>query len=250
MITYSRITKKDIVLEIGSGFGFLTRILSNFAKEVITIELDPKLIKAIKEILRGNENIKIIQGNFLRVPLPNFTKIVANPPYSISSHLILHLFKLNFECAVMTLQKEFVQKLTAQKGSANYGSLSVIVSYSVVIQVLEDVPRNSFYPIPNVDSSIVSIKPHKPLFNVGDSSFYFKMVRHFFTNRNKKLQNALKFFIRNEFNITNDAIKKLIKDFPYLESKVYDLTPEEFGIISVELDRIYKEENKSRPTKK
>jgi len=227
MITYSRVTEKDIVLEIGAGFGFLTRLLSDVAKEVITIELDPKLVKAIKEILRGNENIRIIQGNFLKIHLPKFTKIVANP------------------CAVMTLQREFVQKLIAQKGSKTYGSLSVIASYSGVVKILEDVPRESFYPHPKVDSTIVFIKPQKPLFNVGDKRFYFKMVRRFFTHRNKKLQNALKFFIRNESNITNDAIKILVKNFPYLESKVYDLTPEEFGIIAYKLYSIFKEEKKS-----
>jgi len=247
MITYSRVTEKDIVLEIGAGFGFLTRLLSDVAKEVITIELDPKLVKAIKEILRGNENIRIIQGNFLKIHLPKFTKIVANPPYSISSNLILYLFRLNFKCAVMTLQREFVQKLTAQKGSKTYGSLSVIASYSAAVKILEDVPKESFYPHPKVDSTIVFIKPQKPLFNVGDKRLYFKMVRRFFTHRNKKLQNALKFFIRNESNIANDAIKILLKKFPYLESKVYDLTPEEFGIISYKLYSIFKEEKKSCP---
>ncbi|MCK5625962.1 hypothetical protein KAI11_03815, partial [Candidatus Bathyarchaeota archaeon] len=170
-----------------------------------------------------------------------FTKIVANPPYSISSNLILHLFRLNFQYAIMTLQKEFVQKLVAQKGSKNYRSLSVIASYSASIKMLEDVPRESFYPHPNVDSTIISIKPQKPLFNVGDKHFYFKMVRCLFTHRNKKLQNALKFFIRNESNIANDAIKTLVKELPYLDLKVYELTPEEFGIISYKLYSIFKE---------
>lgn len=241
MVTYSSVTEKDVVLEIGAGFGFLTRLLTDVAKDVITIELDPKLVKAIKEILRDKENIRIIQGNFLNIHLPNFTKIVSNPPYSISSPLILRLFRLNFQCAVLTLQKEFVQKLIAQKGNKTYGSLSVIASYSASIKKLENVSRESFYPHPNVDSTVILVKPQKPLFNVGDKRFFFKMVRRFFTNRNKKLQNAIKFFIRNEFKITNDAIKKLIKEFPYLDSKVYDLTPEEFGIISYKLYSIFKE---------
>ncbi|MCK5402578.1 ribosomal RNA small subunit methyltransferase A [Candidatus Bathyarchaeota archaeon] len=241
MITYSSVTEKDVVLEIGAGFGFLTRLLTDVAKDVITIELDPKLVKAIKEIFRSKKNIRIIQGNFLKIHLPKFNKIVANPPYSISSNLILHLFRLNFQYAIMTLQKEFVQKLVAQKGSKNYRSLSVIASYSASIKMLEDVPRESFYPHPNVDSTIISIKPQKPLFNVGDKHFYFKMVRRLFTHRNKKLQNALKFFIRNESNIANDAIKTLVKELPYLDLKVYELTPEEFGIISYKLYSIFKE---------
>ena len=247
MVIYSNVTEKDIVLEIGAGFGFLTRLLSDVAQDVITIELDPKLVKAIKEILQDNENIRIIQGNFLKIHLPNFTKIVSNPPYSISSNLILHLFSLNFQCAVLTLQKEFVQKLIAQKGRKTYGSLSVIASYSASITILEDVSRESFYPRPNVDSTIILIKPQKPLFNVGDKRFFFKMVRSFFTHRNKKLKNALKFFIRTEYKITNDAIKKLVKEFPYLDLKVYDLTPEDFGIISYKLYNIFKEIKKQCP---
>ena len=176
MVTYSAITEHDLVLEIGSGFGFLTHLLSNIAKVVYAIELDFKLVKALKEIFQTKENVKILQGNVLKIPLPNFTKIVANPPYSISSKMIFHLFSFNFQCAVMTFQREFVKKLTAQKGNSNYGSLSVIASYSATINELEDVSNQSFYPPPNIDSTIVLIKPQKPLFDVGDKDFYFKLV--------------------------------------------------------------------------
>lgn len=246
MITYSQITKKDIVLEIGTGFGFLTRLLSDVAKEVISIELDSKLIKAIKDILQSKDNIRIIQGNFLKIPLPKFTKIVANPPYSISSALILRILSLNFKSAVLTLQREFVNKLIAQKGGTNYGSLSVIASHNTVIKILEDVPRRSFYPHPKVDSTLVFIKPQKPLFNVGDKKFYVKIVKRFFTHRNKTLQNVLKIFLRNDFNFTNDTILKVIPTFPYLKFKVNDLSPEAFGKISSILYQIFKEEKNFR----
>jgi 16S rRNA (adenine1518-N6/adenine1519-N6)-dimethyltransferase len=242
MITYSRITEKDVVLEIGAGFGFLTRLLSNIAKDVIALELDYRLIKALKENLHGNKNVRIIQGDFLKIPLPKFTKIVANPPYSISSKMILHLFNFNFQSAVLTLQKEFVKKLTAQKGNANYGSLSVIASYSASINELEAVPKQSFYPVPQIDSTVVLIKPKKPYYDVGDKRFYLKMVKCLFTHRNKKVKNALKHCIWNEFNITHDSIQRVVKELPYLDLKVNNLTPEKCGTISHRLHGILQEE--------
>jgi 16S rRNA (adenine1518-N6/adenine1519-N6)-dimethyltransferase len=239
MLTYSTINEKDTVLEIGAGFGFLTQLLSEVAKEVIAIELDPKLVKALKELLQGKKNVRIIEGDFLKVYLPKFNKVVANPPYSISTHLVKNLFTKKIENAVLTLQKEFVQKLTAKKGSRNYGGLSVITHYNAAVKTLEDVPRHSFYPHPDVDSNVVLIKPRKPFFNVGDESLFLKIVPNLFSQRNKKMRNALEVFIRNEYNVKKTVAKILVEDFPYLESKVYDLKPKEFGEISRKVHSIF-----------
>jgi 16S rRNA A1518/A1519 N6-dimethyltransferase RsmA/KsgA/DIM1 with predicted DNA glycosylase/AP lyase activity len=142
----------------------------------------------------------------------------------------------------MTFQREFVKKLTAQKGNSNYGSLSVIASYSATINELEDVSNQSFYPPPNIDSTIVLIEPQKPLFDVGDKDFYFKLVKSCFTQRNKKVHNALKQFIQNEFNLTKNMITKIVKEFPYHDSRVYELTPEALGEISYQLHNLLNKE--------
>jgi 16S rRNA (adenine1518-N6/adenine1519-N6)-dimethyltransferase len=249
MVNYSAIDEEDVVLEVGAGFGFLTRILSEVSKEVIAVELDHKLVKALKEILRDKENIQIVEGDCLNVHLPRFSKVVANPPYSISSPLVLNLLGGKFECAVLTLQREFVEKLTAQRGSRTYGSLAVIAHYSAAVKALEDVPRRSFYPHPNVDSTVVLIKPQKPLFEVGDEGLFFKIVRSSFTQRNRKLRNFLKVFIRNELKVNKGKARMLVEDFPYLESRVYDLTPEEFGEISCKIHRIFVKRSSTRKSK-
>jgi len=232
MVSSSTINKKDIILEVGAGLGFLTKLLSEVAQEVIAVELDPKLCKVLKETLQEKKNIRIIKGDFLKIHLPRFSKVVANPPYSISSPLILKLFRGKFECAVLTLQREFIEKLTAQNGSTKYGSLTVIAYYSATIKALEDVPKHSFYPHPNVDSTVILIKPRKPLFDVGDKGLFIKVVKSLFTQRNKKLRNALNIFIRNEYNVKKEDTRILVEDFPYLESRVFNLAPKEFGEVS------------------
>lgn len=239
LVIYSTINKDDVILEVGAGFGFLTKLLSEVAEKVIAIELDFRLVKALRDILRDKENIQIIEGDILQVHLPKFSKVVSNPPYSISLPLVMHLFRLKSKGSVLTLQREFVEKLTAQKDSRKYGSLAVIAYYNADIKVLEDVPRRSFYPYPNVDSTIVSMKPRKPLFNVGDESLFFKIVRNLFTKRNRKMRNSLDVFIRNEFKVNKEEARKLVEEFPYLESRVYDLTPEQFGEVSIIAQNIF-----------
>ena len=103
MVNYSNVNKNDTVLEIGSGFGFLTRALSDAAGKVIAVELDTRLVAALKSELNYRDNIVIIEGNILTTDIPEFNKIVSNPPYSISNPLILKIFDWCFDNAILTL---------------------------------------------------------------------------------------------------------------------------------------------------
>ena len=127
--------------------------------------------------------------------LPRFNKIVANPPYSISSPLLLRILFLPFEKAVLTFQKDFVKKITAQKGERSYGRLSIIAQYKVDTEILEFVPKNSFYPPPRVESAVVRMKLREPSIQVEDEAFFLDLINFIFTQKKKKLRNTLSMFV-------------------------------------------------------
>ncbi|MFH0897869.1 MAG: 16S rRNA (adenine(1518)-N(6)/adenine(1519)-N(6))-dimethyltransferase RsmA, partial [Candidatus Bathyarchaeota archaeon] len=235
MIAYSNSCNDDVVLEIGSGFGFLTRLLSKVVKQVIAVELDPKLFEALRNGLKDGRNIQIISGNILKITLPKFNKIVANPPYSISSPLIMRLFERSFDCAVLTLQKEFAEKLNAQVGTRNYGPLTIVADYKVYLNILEQLSRDSFYPQPKIESVVVFIKTHIPKFSLRDEKLFFRLVDYLFTQRNRKVKKPLESFFLKEMRISKVEAGLIIKGLPFTEERVSDLKPEEFGALSNEI---------------
>lgn len=230
LISYSNLSKDDTVLEIGVGFGFLTSLLSKVAKRVIAVELDSKLLRAARSRLR-NDNITIIFGDILKVELPNFNKVVANPPYSISYPLMMRLFSRSLDCAVLTLQEEFAYKIIAKEGARNYGPLAVIKGYKACVDILEKLSRDSFYPQPKVTSVVVSIKFHEPRFHVIDEEFFFRFVKYLFTQRNRKAKKPLESFLKKMLVDKNET-RMVIESLPFVETRVYNIKPKEFGAIS------------------
>ena len=232
MIEYADLNKNDVVLEVGSGFGFLTCLLSDAAKHVIAVELDPKLPKILKNRLKDRENVEIIQGNILEVELPRFDKVIANPPYSISSPLIEYLLGKNFDLAVVTLQKEFAQRLTAQTGTADYGYLTVMITYKADVEVLELLPSETFYPPPIVESAVIRFRLRSPKFTVRDEAFFFKLAKHLFTQRNRRAGNPLESFLQKIGRMDRTEARRIAKILPLAEKRVCDMLPEDFGALS------------------
>lgn len=238
MIDYAGVTKNDLVLEIGAGVGNLTVMLADVAGTVISIEKDKKLIRVLQERLKGRENVRILQGNVLRMELPEFNKIVSNLPFSISSSIIFKLLGLKFEVAVLMFQKEFAERLVAPPGSDNYGRLTVNVYYRARAELLDEVPPSSFYPQPKVSSAIVRLRPRQPPFKVKDEQLFSKVVRALFQHRNQRVRNALLHSFSEVFpekSMTKGEIKSFIdSSLPrrFLETRVLELTPEDFGEIT------------------
>ena len=109
LVSHASLTKNDVVLEVGAGFGFLTQFLSCKCKKVIAVEVDPQLVSFLRK-QHSMQNLELIEGDILEVSLPPFNKIVSAPPYSISSSLIFRLLEQHFDSAVLLLQKEFAER--------------------------------------------------------------------------------------------------------------------------------------------
>jgi 16S rRNA (adenine1518-N6/adenine1519-N6)-dimethyltransferase len=236
LISYASLTKDDIVLEVGAGFGFLTSLLSSACKKVIAVEVDPTLVNFLRKKLHNKQNVELIEANVLKVSLPPFNKVVSAPPYFISSPLLFRLLENKFDSAVLILQKEFAERLAASVGSKDYGRLTINIYYRADVELLDFVPRTTFYPSPDVDSMIVRLKPRAAPFHVDNEKMFFDLVRTLFTQRNKKLRNGLIPFLRKRELSREDAVE-LADSMVYSAKRVRELAPEDFGILTNELLR-------------
>lgn len=234
LLSYSSITGEDVILEVGAGFGFLTRLLAEKCKRVIAVEVDRNLVKVLEAQLKDLENVELIEGDILKISVPPFNKMVSVPPYSISSPILFWLLERKFDCAVLMFQKEFAERLTASVGSKDYGRLTVTSYYFADTELLEYVSRRMFYPPPKVDSIVVRLKPRKPLFTVENEETFFELVRAMFTQRNRKVRNAVIPFLRERKIIGKEAMR-FADSLSFHNKRVWELAPEDFGALTNEI---------------
>lgn len=233
LANYAELCPSDVVLDAGAGFGFLSRFLSDKCHSVVAVEKDPQIAEALRKQTSSFGNVTVVEGDVLKAALPKFNKAIAAPPYYLSSKLVLFLLEHKVDCAVLIVQKEFADRLTAKAGTEDYSWLTVTVYQKAQVDILDLVPKDMFYPQPEVDSVIMRIKPwQKPLFTVKDEVFFAKMVKWLFTERNKKLANALEPFIKSTLKMSKQDYKKIIQNSPFREMRPRELTPENFGALA------------------
>lgn len=218
----------DVVLEIGAGIGTLTIKLSERVKKVIAVESDKKSIKSLLEVLAERDNIEIIEGDILKIPLPKVDKIVSNLPFSISTPITFKLLlEGDFKLAVLTYQKEVANRLIAKPGSSEYSRLSVVTSLLAEVEKVRDFPPDSFYPRPKVFSTVVKVRKKEEKINVNWKALDL-LLKALFSQRKKKLRNALK-ALHKLFDVEIDKNKI---DLGLLERRVFELEPKEFLYLS------------------
>lgn len=191
------------VLEVGAGIGVLTAELAKRASKVVCVELDTRLLPVLDETLGEFDNVKIINGDILKVDLHRILEdefgnmpvvVCANLPYYITSPVIMRLLesKLKIESVTVMVQKEVAVRLCADVGSRDSGAVTVAVNYYAEAQKLFDVSRGSFMPSPNVDSAVIRLDIlSKPPIEVSDEKFFFSMVKAAFSQRRKTASNGI-----------------------------------------------------------
>ncbi len=233
---YVSLRNTDVVLEVGAGFGFLTRFLCDRCKFVIAVEKDRVLISVLKRRLNLFKNVSVLEGDLLKVPVPGFDKVISIPPYQISSRLLIWLFDRSFESAAFIFQEEFVQRVTAKVGSDEYSWLTVLTDHYASIRVLDSVPHTMFFPQPTVDSVIIQLKKKlNPLPGIRNPLVFRRMLRFLFSDRNKKVSNAAIPFLRSILHFSSEEAKKSALSIPFRDERVRTITPENFGEIAVAL---------------
>lgn len=180
------ITKKDVVLEIGSGRGILVPLLCSKAKKVISIETDYTLYINAKKKFSDIENLELKYGDGFKSK-QNFSIFVSNLPYSKSRDAMFWLIQKKYSQAVVMVQKEFYEKITA-KGK-DRKAVSILMDYANEIEKICNVNKNNFTPTPKVDSVVLKLIRKKTL-----SKVMIQTVNKLFSYKRKNLQNILKQF--------------------------------------------------------
>ncbi len=186
IVEAARITKNDVVLEIGTGKGILLAPLCQNAHKVISIEADSTLNKENIEKFSKTPNLELIHGDGFKSD-EKFSIFVSNLPYSKSRKAIEWLIQKKYSHAVVMVQKEFYEKLTA-KGK-NRKAISILANYSNKIEKISNVNKNNFTPPPRVDSVVLKLTRKKTL-----SKELVQTVNKLFSYKRKNLQNILKQF--------------------------------------------------------
>ena len=199
----SLVTPEDNVLEIGPGFGTLTRPLAAQCRRIVSLEIDGTLLPILRVTLERCDNAEVVQGDVMKTDLSALVReklgngplrVAANLPYYITTDV---LTKLLYELpqarsiAVM-IQKEVGDKLLSQPGEDGYGPLAILCQYLCEVRRALDVPAACFTPPPKVDSSFMVLERREtPLCAVADEALFMKLVRGAFVMRRKTLVNNL-----------------------------------------------------------
>lgn len=203
IIAAAEITKDDFVLEIGPGIGTMTQYLAENAGKVVAVEIDRMLIPILKETLSGYGNVKVINGDIMKLDIGKLAeeenggrpiKVVANLPYYITTPIIMGLFESHvpIDSITVMVQKEVAQRMQALPGTKDYGALSLAVQYYAEPYIAANVPPNCFMPRPNVGSAVIRlIRYREPKVSVKDEGLMFRIIRASFNQRRKTLQNGL-----------------------------------------------------------
>ena len=209
IVSAAKLTKNDIVLEIGTGRGILVPLLCNKAKKVISIEYDKLLYHDAIIKFSNISNLTLKHGNGFKTN-EKFSVFVSNLPYSQSRKAIEWLIQKNYSKAVIMVQEDFAKKLL--NNQKNHKAISVLVNYATDIVPILNVKKTNFFPQPKVNSTVIKLTRKKSV-----SKDLIQTVHKLFSFRRKTLQNILKQFGQNIQSekrlddLTGDEIIKIAK---------------------------------------
>lgn len=238
---------ESAVLEIGPGFGTLTAALAERMDKVVSIEIDERLLDVLDYTLEEFNNIKIINGDALKLDLHALIReefgdrkisVAANLPYYITTPVITTLLenKLPLNSIVVMVQKEVAERLTALPGSKDYGAITVMCRYFSEPSIVTKVPSSLFLPPPKVDSAVLKLRLREtPAVDVRDEKMFFRVVKAAFSQRRKTLLNCM----CANFPFTKDDMASILSKNGIEPSRRGEtLSLEEFALIADSMNKM------------
>jgi 16S rRNA (adenine1518-N6/adenine1519-N6)-dimethyltransferase len=241
----ARLEPCDVVLEVGTGTGALTRAMSEKAASVVTVELDAILYGLAMEELQDRPNVHQIQGDILQnknrlnpevlelveqqrraIPESRF-KLVANLPYNIATPLLSNLLLIERPPVSMTvtIQKELADRIVARPGTKDYGALAIWMQSQCRCRIVRMVAPTVFWPRPKVQSAIIEIIPDERLrARIPDLHYFHRFVRSMFFHRRKFLRSELISAFKKE--LEKDDVDRILQQMgldPQLRAETLDV---------------------------
>ncbi len=224
----SGIEKDDGVIEIGPGFGILTRELCEIAHNVVAIEIDTELMDILPEKLKNYNNVKVINQDILKIDVTKLIQeefgerdvcVCANLPYYITTDIVMMLLEGDYKFKTITVmvQKEVAERFCSKAGSEGYGAITASINYYASVKRLFTVKAGSFDPKPKVDSAVIRFDVYKePPVNPISKKTFFEVIKAAFAQRRKTLLNSLNAHFG--LVIQKEKLSKIITDCGYSET--------------------------------
>ncbi|MCK5837036.1 MAG: ribosomal RNA small subunit methyltransferase A [Desulfobacula sp.] len=235
------ISEQTRVLEIGSGLGALTIPIAQIASHVTAVEKDSRLIPLLQKTLETEalENVTVINQDVLTLDINALAKdkklvVIGNLPYNISSQILFRLVEERhcIEEAFLMFQKELAKRIIAPPGGRSYSRLSAVVQYAAAVRFVATIGPSSFFPRPEVDSTILNFKFFKTRsFNQEQEKMLFAVIKAAFSKRRKSLKNSM--VGGGEFEFKKDFIVQAL-DLAEIDAtrRAETLTVEEFKALA------------------
>jgi len=199
IVKLAQVGKDDIALEIGPGLGSLTLALLDSAQQVVAVEIDDRLAKQLPITVENhgfkNKNLMVINQDAMQLREISIkpTVLVANLPYNISVPVLLNTLEHfpSINRGVVMVQSEVAERLAAKPNNKQYGSPTVKANWWSSLSLSGSVARSVFWPVPNVDSSLVRFDRHPPLGSENERIATFAVIDQAFAKRRKMMRSAL-----------------------------------------------------------
>jgi 16S rRNA (adenine1518-N6/adenine1519-N6)-dimethyltransferase len=201
----------DLIIEIGPGYGALTQKLLSATPNLIAVEIDNELTNTLREKF---PHLHLINEDFLETNLAKFAsngkklRIVGNIPYNITSPILFKLIEYNnlVKDAVFMVQLEVAKRMSADRGTKDYGILAVVLKYFSETKLCFKISPNVFHPKPKVFSALVHINFKEIIYPEEEQKLFIQIVKAAFGNRRKILKNSLSNSIFHEIDFSNSGI--------------------------------------------
>jgi len=237
------INENNTVIEIGAGYGNLTKyIIDRKPKKIFAIEKDKKLSLFLKKKFKLSKNLKVINEDILNIIQKNNLGkniiVFGNLPYNISTKILASLVMLNkwppwYDILILMFQKEVADRIIAKTRTKEFGRLAVLSNWRLDIKKHFDISKNCFFPKPKINSTLLSFKPKKiNTFNLKNPKNLEKVTRILFSNRRKMINKNFKKLFKEKLS----KIKNLNLD---LNKRPEELTNETYYKIALEYEKLF-----------
>jgi len=243
IVEIGNINKNNTVMEIGAGYGNLTKTIASAGpKKIFAIEKDNKLVSLLKKKFKNNNNIKIIDRDILNIIEENKLEqnviVFGNLPYNVSTKILASLILLKkwppwYKILILMFQKEVAERIIAKTQSKEFGRLSILSNWRLEIKKHFNVSNNCFFPKPKITSTVLSFTPKKNnQFNLKNPKNLEKVTRVLFSNRRKMInKNFNKLFKQNKSVAKNLNIN--------LNQRPEELSIEMFYKITLQYEKLF-----------
>lgn len=220
LINMSNLDGKDLVLEVGTGSGNITKQLCRACRKVVSVEKDKRLYKRAKSRLKAFNNLKLVNEDFLQMELPkSMFKCFSNIPFSITADIIRKLlFDDNrLKCASLVMQKEAFERFGATNGKNTQISMQLAPFWKS--EKLYEFKKSDFSPSPSVDTVFVEFRKRSPpKISEENRDLFYKFVKYGFNQWKEDIRKALSSVF------TYNQLKRFTRDLKFsLSDKPSDL---------------------------